>query len=127
MCKQKRKLKLRTIFWSSFASVLIGAVLFSVTDEPFAPSFKAGLVLIFGGLLALGLGLGFAGVVAKARWKKALGALDMFVCAAVAFTLLLLVSHPRLVFFRPISPAEWKEDLRFLSDTITHHHKDALP
>src|SRR5262249_46166889 len=27
---------------------------------------------------------------------------------------------------RPISPAEWKEDLRFLSDTVTHHHKDAF-
>jgi hypothetical protein len=104
--------------------VLIGAALFSITDEPFALPFKAGLVLIFGGLIAFGLGLGFAGVMAKAKWKKSLGAVDLVLCAVVGVAVVLLAFQPRLFFFRPISPAEWREDLHFLTDTISHQHKD---
>jgi hypothetical protein len=126
MSEHKRKLRPKTILWSSFALVLIGAALFSITDEPFALSFKAGLTMILGGLIGFGIGLGLAGVVAKARWKRGLGALDLVLCTAVAGALLLLLIHSRLVFFRPIPPVKWQEDLRFLADTVTHKHKDAF-
>jgi hypothetical protein len=104
-------------------SVVIGVALFSVTDEPFALVFKAGLVLILGGLVAFGLRLGWAGVVAKAKWKKALGILDLCLFAIVACGLLVLTIHPRLVFFRPITRDRWREDLHFLADAIEHKHK----
>jgi tetratricopeptide (TPR) repeat protein len=122
--QRKPKLKVKNILWSSFVSVVIGVALFSVTDEPFALTFKTGLLLIFGGLIAFGLGLGWAGVVAKARWKKVLGILDLSLCAVVACALLVLTIHPRFVFFRPITRDRWKEDLHFLADAIEHKHKE---
>jgi hypothetical protein len=122
--KSKPKQKVKRVLWSSFITVVIGVALFSVTDEPFALAFKTGLVLIFCGLVAFGLGLGWAGVVAKARWKKALGILDLCVCAAVACGLLVLTINPRLVIFRPVTGDRWKEDLHFLADTIENKHKD---
>jgi hypothetical protein len=126
MSDQKRKLKPKTILWLSFVSVLIGAALFSITDEPFAISFKAGLALIFGGLILSGVGLGLAAILAKAKWKRALGALELLVCAAVASVLVLLLINARLIFFRPIAATKWREDLHFLADAIAHKHKGAF-
>ena len=114
--------KLRAIICAAILAIVVGALLFYSTDNPFQLAFVAGAACVLLGMTALIVATPAALLSSRRRLIRLLGWLGLSVSTLIMAVALIALLDYRLFFFHTLSKSEWQSDLRYLSRTIEQNH-----
>lgn len=114
--------KLRGLAMFCFASVVTGAALFWLSDNPYLLSFRTGAALIVLGLFGCVTVTLMEIMRSRHLVLKALGALILLIAGGLAIAGLILLHRNRLLWPSKLTIQDWETDAKYLTDLIPRVH-----
>lgn len=105
---------------------ILGLSLFWMSDNPFAPTFQTGAVLMAVGLMVAG----GAALMMLFRSRKVLARIVAVSCIVAGllslFLVVMLAAKNRILWQSRLPKESWQQDVRYLSDLIVRVHPNAF-